>query len=345
MNRQLVIRGAAISIAAIAGSVFLASEFLGDKDSLASGAISDAPVEIRGASVISPYGSTTLPDGAAPALQVSALDTSPDKAAAATAQDSFQPELSFAEPAPTVEPILALEQAQSVERSLCDASLSAVPAIDGLIELRLSAPCNPADRVVISHGDLAFSTMLDSAGVYTGYIPALAANARIDVFLSDDTYLQAQTTIADYADYARMIVQWSGAAKIDLHAYHRGAAYGDAGHIHAMNPFDPAMEEAFLVALGDGKGVEPMLAQVYSVPAAQAGTARLELEAAVNAETCGTDLIAFVMPTLGSSTGSVEELRVAMPECGSGDGLVILDLPFGSSTSLTEPLEFTSDQM
>jgi hypothetical protein len=345
MNRQLVIRGVAISIAAIAASVFLASEFLGDNDTLASGAISDAPVEVRGASVISPYGRTTLPEAAEPSVEVSALDSSSKQAAAPIVQDSFQPELTFAEQAAPVEPILALDQAQTVERSLCDASLSVTPAIDGLLELRVAAPCNTNERVVISHGDLAFSAMLDAAGDLSVYIPALAADARVDAFLSDDTFLQGQTTVPDYADHARMIVQWSGAAKLDLHAYHRGAAYGDEGHIHAMNPFDPALEEAFLVALGDGQGLEPMLAQVYSVPMAQAGTARVELEATVNADTCGTDLVAFVMPTHGAGAGAVEELRVAMPDCGSGEGFVILDLPFDPAQPVAEGLEFTSDQM
>lgn len=349
MNRQLVIRGAAISIAAIAASVFLAGEFLGDKERLSAGVISSAPVEIRGASVISPIGSTTLPEGMEPSLQISALDKSEDKSTVPTVQNNFQPELTFADQSTPVEDSFEIEQplvigqGDSVTTALCDASLTAVPAIDGLIELQLSAPCNANERVVVSHGDLAFSATLDTAGDFNAYIPGLAADARIDVFLSDDTYLQAQTVIPDHADYARMIVQWTGPAQMGLHAYHRGAAYGEDGHIHAMNPFDPALEEAFLVALGEDEGVEPMLAQVYSVPLAQAGETRLQLEVSVNARSCGTDLVAFVMPTHGDGAGVVEELRVAMPDCATGEGLVILDLPFNPAPPAAQGLEFTSD--
>lgn len=332
MNRQSVIRGAAVSIAAIAASFLLAGQFLGDKDVLTVGSLANSPTEVRGASIVGPYGTTSVPANAEHDLTFSALDSSPERDAALPPQDSFQPELSFA------------EQAMPVEQSLCDAVFTASPAIDGLIELRLSAPCNARDRVVISHGDLAFSAMLDAAGGYSGYIPALAADARIDAFLSDDTYLQAQTSVADHANYARMIVQWSGAAKVELHAYHRGAAHGDAGHIHALNPFDPALEEAFLVALGDDTGLEPMQAQVYSVPVAASGATRLKLEALLNADSCGADLVAFIMPTHGAGAGIVEELRVAMPDCGLGDGLVIVDLPFNPLAPVAGELEFTSDQ-
>ncbi|MCC1481019.1 hypothetical protein [Roseibaca sp. Y0-43] len=349
MNRQLVIRGAAISIAAIAASVFLAGEFLGDKETLSAGAISADPAEIRGASVISPVGPGAGPQAAEPALEMSALDVSKDKTTVPNVQDSFQPELTFADQDAVAEPALSLDQdlritqSGAVETPLCAPDLTAKPAIDGLIELQLSAPCNANERIVLSHGDLAFSATLDMAGEYTGYIPALAADARVDVFLSDDTYLQAQTVIPDHADYARMIVQWTGPAQMGLHAYHRGAAYGEDGHIHAMNPFDPALEEAFLVALGEDEGVEPMLAQVYSVPLAQASETRLQLEVSVNARSCGTDLVAFVMPTHGDGAGVVEELRVAMPDCAVGDGLVILDLPFNPSVPAAQGLEFTSD--
>lgn len=338
MNRQMIIRGAAVSAAAIAASVFLAGQFLGDKATLADGAIPDAPIEIRGASVVGPYGSTTLPADKAPVLEFAALEKSADTADASTAEESFQPELTFAETSQPVAP------QKPVESSLCDASLSAAPAVDGLMEIRLSAPCNMNERVVISHGDLAYSATLDDAGAYTAYIPALAADARIDAFLADDTYLQAQTEIADHNLHARMIVQWSGSAKVALHAFHRGAGYGEEGHISVLNPFDAALEEAFLVALGDRDGVEPMLAQVYSVPVERAADSRVQLELGVNAQTCGTDVVAFVMSTHGEGSGSVEELIVAMPDCGSGDGLVIVDLPFNPISPTVGTLEFTSDQ-
>lgn len=327
MNRQLIIRGAAVSVSAIAASVFLAGQFLGEQDSFAGGAITDAPAEIRGASMVGSSGPSATPAEPGFAQEFSALDISDDTVAAPTAQEGFQPELTFAD---TTVPR---------ETSLCDATMTAAPAIDGLIELRLSAPCNADERVVISHEDLAFTATLDAAGVLATYIPALSQMAVVDAFLADDTQVQAQTQVSDFDQYARMIVQWGGPDAVALHAYHRGAQHGDTGHIHALNPFDPELEDAFLVSLGDATAREPMLAQVYSVPAAQAGDTRLQLELQATDTTCGTDMVAHIMPTHGPNAGLSRQLDVAMPTCASGDGLVILDLPFQGTAPQPEPAD------
>lgn len=336
MNRQLIIRGAAVSTVAIAASVFAAGQFLGDKQTLASGSITDAPGEIRGASLASPFNSPAAPEDAAPQdaapeLTFSALDPSEDAATVPDTQGSFQPELTFA------------DTSRPHETSLCDASLTAAPAIDGLIEVRLSAPCNIGERVVISHGDLAFTAKLDKAGALATYIPALSETAMVEAFMSDDTMLQAQTQVADLDQYARMIVQWTGADAVSLHAYHRGAQHNEPGHIHAMNPFDPELEASYLVALGDETALEPMLAHVYSVPLLQADETFLQLELAVTEATCGRDMTAYVLPSLGSAAGQPQELTVAMPDCGSGDGLVIVDLPFDTEVAAPEALELSMD--
>lgn len=333
MDRKLIIRGAAVSVSAIAASLFLSGQFLKDNAALSSdGALSAAPANIRSASVVGAPGSASAPREAAPELKLAALQTSDDQVGAPETQTDFLPELTFA------------QQSGPGETTLCAPSMSALPAIDGLFELRLSAPCNGNERVVISHGDLAFSATFDADGAYTAYIPALAADVTVDAFLADDTYLQAETQISDHMDYARLIVQWSGAAKVDLHAYHGDAKSDDAGHIHVMNPFDPNLEQAFLIALGEPSAIEPMLAQVYSVPVQAADNSRVQLEIVSDAATCGTEVVAFVMSAQGPNAGSVDELRVAMPSCDGADGLVILDLPFGSSVPAASGLEFTSDR-
>ncbi|CUX83702.1 MAG: hypothetical protein HLUCCA05_05480 [Roseibaca calidilacus] len=320
MDRQLIIRGAAVSVAAIAASVFLAGQFLGDKQTLAGGMITETPDEVRGASVVNSFGSADKVDEIAPELEFSALDRSTAPATVPSVQDGFQPELTFADATP------------ATETPLCDASLTAAPAIDGLIEIRLSAPCSANERVVISHADLAFTATLDNAGVFAAYIPALAETAAVDAFMSDDTLLQAQTQVPDFDLYARMVVQWTGPDAVALHAYHRGADYGEPGHIHALNPFDPELEDAFLVALGDSTALEPLLAQVYSVPLAQASTSRMQLELAVTDATCGKDMTAFILPTHGPDAGTSQEVSVAMPDCANGAGFVLMDLPFDTAT-------------
>lgn len=333
MNKQLITRGASVSITAIAASVFLAEQFLVDKVLVSSGgSVPTEAVEIRVASVADPYSGTVVSQDVAAEVDFSALETPDEKMSATGSQHDFQPKLTF------------VEQTMPSETSLCSPSISVAPAIDGLVELHVSAPCRPGEPVVISHGDLAFSETLDQAGSYWGYLPALSANVTVDVFMSDDTILQAETRVPDFDLYARVIVQWDGPETIALNAYHDGAQFGGSGHIHASNPFDPALEDAFLVAFGDPLSLEPMLAQVYSVPLAKAGSTRLQLELAATEQTCGADLLAYVLSTPGAPAGQHTELRVAMPSCEAGDALVILDLPFEPRMPTVGLLESTSDQ-
>lgn len=325
MNRQLLIRGGAISVAAIAGLVFVAGEFLTDQPPTAlSGSVSVASPEIRGASLVGGTNAPPAPEADSQPLQFSALDVATKTVAPPSLQNDLAPQLTFAE-----------LPAQN-ETTLCDATMSATPAIDGLFEVQISAPCNQDERVVISHGDLAFSAMLDGNGHYSAYLPALEEEARVDGFLSDDTFLQAQVRVSDFDQYARMIVQWSGEDAIALHAFHGEAGYGEDGHIHALNPFDPNMEEAFLVSLGQPSTFEPMLAQVYSVPMGQIETTRLQLEFTSNPMTCSQTITAFVMSSFGRQSGELRELSVAMPGCDGTDGFVVVDLPFDAIASTAE---------
>lgn len=358
MNRQLIIRGVAVSAAAIAASVFAAGQFMGDQSAMApSGVVSGDASQVRGAGLVGGTSfaappQTTPPDGSkSPSLALSENDSAPDQAAAPrgseratlefTALDSSQDKAAAPDVQSDISPVLALAEP---ETPLCASEMIASPAIDGLFELRISAPCNTGERVVVSHGDLAFTSKLDQEGKFSAYLPALSATVAVDAFLSDDTLLQASTEVPDFDQYARMIVQWSGEDTVALHAYHRGAMYGEDGHIHSMNPFDPALEEAFLVSLGDPTALEPMLAQVYSVPLAQATDTRLQLELGTSAQTCGNDLSAYVMSTAGVQAGQPSELRVAMPACSTGDGFVQVDLPFDAATPEADGLEFTADE-
>ncbi len=321
MTRIFVIRSAGIAISAIAASVLAAQHFMGGTQTAdRSGAVTDRVEAVVGASLVSGSGRTdnapeAPPPAEAPQLQLSALDDTPQDDGASAPTADFQPDL-----------VLSSDEGAGTADA-CAATLDAAPAIDGLIQLRLDAPCNADERIVVSHGDLAFSAMTGPDGGYSGYIPALAAQASVDVFMADDTYLQAQAEVPDYNSYARVIVQWNGPNVMDLHAFHGGAGHDEPGHVHVASPFDPALEEAFLIALGTEAGPEPMLAQVYSVPAAQAGNVRLSLEVESDSRVCGQDMTGYILRAGPGARDTVEELGVAMPGCDDPDGLVILQLP------------------
>jgi hypothetical protein len=187
--------------------------------------------------------------------------------------------------------------------------------------------------------------MTDAEGEYSAFVPALSATVRVDAFLADDSHLQAETDLPEVADYARMVVQWSGADAVSLHAFHRGAEFGGDGHIHALNPFDPALEEAFLVGLGDADAAEPLLAQVYSVPMSEAAGASLQLEVDVTSGNCGTDMIAYVLPKFGARDADMRELGLSMPDCDATGGMVLVDLPFTAPKPRTaQMLDLSGDQ-
>lgn len=348
MKRQVLIRGAAIAFAGVAASVFAAQQFMGVPPQSAELTSPGARDQVNSASLMGSTApanptSQTQPelsfDAVAPEQrdiasadllrrqadadstemqQITALDDRLTPSSGAALADDFQPPLTLAQAAP-----------RATDAS-CAPNLTAITAIDGLIDMRLQAPCAPNARVVISHGDLAFSAYTDEAGVYASYIPALSVTSNIEVFLPDQTVLQAQSVVPDAAQHARVIVQWTGGASVLLHAYHRGAAYGQAGHIHASRPFDPAMDAAFVLSLGEARGPEPMLTQVYSIPSALLSEARLELELSVTTQTCGRDMTVYVAQKGTGQHGGLEEMVVAMPDCSSAGGLVVVPLPMSA---------------
>jgi hypothetical protein len=344
MNRQILVRGAAIAFAGVAASVFAAQQFMGTPAAPQAGFTPADANQVKSASLVGASApqiapeadadlpseanwalnspaqapdslalTAQLPEESAAAPQVAGLDLNLVSESSTNAANDFQPPL-----------VLAQSARQANDRS-CDATLTASAAIDALIDVRLSAPCAPNARIVVTHGDLAFSAFTDAAGEYASYLPGLSQSAMVEVFLPDNTVLQSQTVVSEATDHLRVIVQWTGGEVVRLHAYHRDAGYGQSGHVHAGRPFDPEMDAAYVLSLGEARGPEPMLAQVYSIPADKFDIAQLELEMVVGEATCGKDMSAFITQKGPGLEGAMEELTVAMPACGTG-GLAILPI-------------------
>jgi len=348
MKRQILIRGAAIAFAGVAASVFAAQQFMAPAPQAGQVATPGGSTQVTGASLVGASGPTApqaqteaelafdaleppvgmletaetiadRPDADRPVEQVAALDNQMTPARTQAPTDDFQPHLTLAQSAPPT------------EDAGCLPTIAAQAAIDALVDLRVTAPCAPNTRIVISHGDLAFSAYTDETGTFAAYVPALSMTANIEAFLPDQDVLQAQAVVPDAGQHVRVIVQWTGMDGVILHAYHRGASYGQAGHIHASRPFDPEMDAAFVLSLGEARGPEPMLTQIYSVPANMVDQARLELELAVTPQNCGQDMTAYVAKIWSGQSEALEELTVAMPDCGTDGGMAIIPLPLGAS--------------
>ncbi|MGP9790453.1 hypothetical protein [Roseinatronobacter sp. NSM] len=347
MNSQIIIRGTAIAIAGIAASIFAAKEFMVQSPqphaqaqvspqntngsvvgaSLLGGASSDVSAQPAAAQpedalafdldlandMTGDMAQPTLPDAE---LVLGALDNRAPSDTASRLDVDFRPELALA------------ETSTRDNDASCTPVLTLDASVDALLNLRVNAPCNPSERVVISHDDLAFSAYSDADGVLSAYIPALSENASVDAFLEDGTVLQGTVTVPDVALHHRVIVQWTGDIGLSLHAFHRGAEYGSNGHIHASRPFDPDLQEAFVIGLGEARGPEPMLAHIYSVPVNMLDQSRMELEAVHDMRSCGTDVSAYIMQTGGGMRAELKELLLSMPACGMDQGLAVIALPF-----------------
>ena len=318
MEKQTIIRGAAIVVAGIAASTFGAQHLLGGKQRVTTdtqAAMQEQSPQLKGAGLMGnltgkPSSTLQLKDTSFTALS----DGTRETPAIETGTD-FVPKLALA------------DSAESVDAPDCTPQLVSRPAVDALIELSLDAPCHANERLVVSHDDLAFSAYTSDNGSFSAYLPALSANAKIDVFLSDDMFLQTEVQIDDIEAHARVVLQWTGDATFSLHAYHRGAGYGDDGHIHALKPFDAALDEAFLISLGENRGPEPMLSEVYSIPAHLAAESRVELELRFTEQQCGQSVSAYVLNTGSGAFAEVKEANFALPDCPAEDGALVMALP------------------
>lgn len=208
----------------------------------------------------------------------------------------------------------------------CAPSLQLDAFVDGLIDLSFSAPCHAAQQITIEHAALSFTATLSDQGRYATYLPALAQEAQIRVHLDDGTALQRMLFVPEAAEHHRVVLHWAGDLGVGLHGYHHGAAYGDSGHIHATKPFDPDLEGAFLIRLGEGLGDASQSAEIYSIPAAHRPNTRLELELRHDARSCGRDIALDVVQASGDGDITLKPLVVVMPDCAEEDSLVVLPI-------------------
>ncbi|SEM64848.1 hypothetical protein SAMN04488103_101742 [Gemmobacter aquatilis] len=232
------------------------------------------------------------------------------------------------EPAPPVvkapPATVPLASPAAVEAEACAAQLDMIPRARAMIGITLIAPCHGHQRVVIKHGGLVVTGRASANGVLFLDLPAMEPSGRVTVTFADGETVQGALPVPDMAAVQRFAVQWLDEDAFQINAFEDGADYGDPGHVSQATPHHPSDAGGFLTLLGDATVDLPMLAEVYTYPAA--GKAEVVVEAAVTQATCGRELLG---ETLASQGGEVrtEELTLAMPECeAEGDILVLKNL-------------------
>ena len=216
----------------------------------------------------------------------------------------------------------------------CGLTLTADPVAAAMIDVALSAPCNPNSAVRIGHGALGFVATTNADGALSLSIPALSSPAVITAEIDGLAPAEARAVVPTLDAFDRVAVSWIGVPGIELHAFEFGADNDAAGHVWRGNARNPSWAEraagGFTTLLGDAGQPFPQMAEVYTFPAAQsphAGVVRLTLEAAVTGANCGGDVVGRAVQVDGGTAGAAVELTLAMPDCDAvGDFLVLNNL-------------------
>ncbi|MCX7301767.1 MAG: hypothetical protein NTX73_15590 [Rhodobacterales bacterium] len=217
---------------------------------------------------------------------------------------------------------------------VCEPTLMATAMPAAMVQLDLLAPCAPDARVTIHHQGMMFSVLTNASGMVSLSVPALSENA---VFMADvgaDQGAVAIVTVPDLGTYDRAVLQWQGLDGPEIHALEFGASYADEGHVWhgaSRNP-DAALAGTggFLVRLGDGQGMNPLMAEVYSYPSGQSrmsGTVAFSVETPVTADNCGSNLLAQTIQLSPGAEPFALDLDMAVPACDAvGQYLVLKNL-------------------
>lgn len=210
----------------------------------------------------------------------------------------------------------------------CETVLDAQVIEAGMVQLDLQANCLPDQELEVTHAALRFSGRTDEHGHFSARIPALSVQARFDVTLARGDVMTARAHVPEAARYHRVVLQWTGADAMQLHAREFGADDGARGHIWQGNPgLLGQTRSGHLARLGLADSGVGQLAQVYSFPRAaerMRGVIRISVEAPVTRANCGRMIAASTLqPRLG---GGLQEalLSFHMPGCDAlGDILVL----------------------
>jgi hypothetical protein len=212
----------------------------------------------------------------------------------------------------------------------CEVALDAQPRPNGMVRLALDAPCLPDERLTLHHNGLTFTAVTDAEGSLALDAPALATSAVFIAAFPGGEGAVAQVDVPEAGARDRVVLQWRGAAGLQLHAFEGTAGYGDAGHRWADDPgkAEAAADEGFLVRLGDAAAAEPLMAEVYTFPTEMPETGvSVTVEAEVTEANCARELSAQTMGVMSGKAAERHDLTFFMPDCAAaGDFLVLKNL-------------------
>jgi hypothetical protein len=222
-------------------------------------------------------------------------------------------------------PDTAADAAYSVFGIACsNPALTLDASARGMLRATLAAPCFANERVTVTHAGLAFAAATDEGGDLGFMLPAMSADAMVEVRFASGDAVSASRRVTGLEVLTRVAVQWRGADGLHLHALENGAGFDMPGHVSAAAPRDRATGEGgFLSVLGDPGVDNPLMAEVYTAPARMA-PAVLVVEAPVTGSNCARPLAGQALRMVPGAAPAREALSFAMPGCDAvGDSLML----------------------
>lgn len=216
----------------------------------------------------------------------------------------------------------------------CSTVLTATAKPAAMVEISLSASCEPSQRFVLQQGDLKISGQTSVVGLSEIQIPALSANPRIEVHFGNGQTAFADVEVPDFDDFDRVALQWKGRSGLSIHALEFGAAHGQAGHVSKETPRSVEYAEGafggFMTRLSFVEADDAMHAEIYSFPTENArrnGAIRLSVEAEITHSNCSKEVSAQTLQPKAATGVELVDLKLLMPECDAvGDFLVLNNL-------------------
>lgn len=216
----------------------------------------------------------------------------------------------------------------------CQASVTATPGPAALIDLAVSAPCLPSERIVIHHEGMMFTGQTDADGQAKVIVPALKVESVVMTSFADGTTIMTPTSTPSLNFYDRVVLQWQGNAGLQVHAFEYGATYNQDGHVWAGRPQSIATAAAgdggFIMQVGVADALNPMLAEVYTFPSGittRLGDVGLTVEAEITRHNCERDVAAQTLQFVPEQGLAIQDLSFTIPTCQAiGEYLVLNNL-------------------
>ncbi|WP_298968905.1 hypothetical protein [uncultured Roseobacter sp.] len=244
----------------------------------------------------------------------------------------------FAEPTLTrVGPVSSLiaptaPEVQPID--VCPIMLSTMPHAAAMVKLSLTAPCLQNERVTVRHNGLEFTETTSASGGLDIAVPALEDHAKFALTFLNGNTVTAHAEVPSIALYERIVVQWQGRDRVQLHAREFGASYGDSGHVWAGAARDVTAvmdgNGGFLSRHGDSAAPLAKMAEVYTYPSAMTettGAVEISIEAEVTPANCGREVKAQALGVVGGRTTQAQSVSLAIPGCHAVGNFLVLNNP------------------